>query len=451
MFGDTIAAISTPPGEGGIGIVRLSGSDAVRFAESVFQSADGRSLREVPSHTIHYGHISLHGRTLDEVLVSVMRSPRTYTREDVVEINCHGGIVATRAVLDAVLTAGARLAERGEFTQRAFVNGRISLDQAQAVLDIVQAQTQLGLETAVERLEGRFSGVLEQLREELSSLLADVEVEIDFPDLDVSIDRLIERIRALRDHVADLVERSEGGRVVREGLTAAIIGRPNVGKSTLLNALLSEERSIVTAIPGTTRDTIEEVASIGGIPVRLIDTAGLRAPSDPVEAEGVRRSETAARRADVILLVLDSTEPLGPEDEALLETEWGPPVIVLLNKIDLPGQIPDPVTLSERPLEISAREGTHLDRLRERIVGLFFAGGIPSRQSVLLLDSWERDLLRRLLAALVSASDRAGEGSTPDIVAEELRAAYRAAADLQGIDAGEAVLSAIFSRFCVGK
>ncbi len=447
MLGDTIAAISTPMGEGGIGIVRLSGSDAIGVADRLFRSPRGVSLSSRKSHTIHYGHVVAAGSVVDEVLVSVLRAPRTYTREDVVEIGCHGGMAATRAVLDAALAAGARLAERGEFTQRAFQNGRISLDQAQAVLDIVRAQTPLGLEAAVDRLGGRFASAIADLRRDLEAVVADLEVEIDFPDLDVAVDGLLPRLRSLAARIDELRARGEQGRIVREGLTVAILGRPNVGKSTLLNAFLAEERSIVAPTPGTTRDTVEEVASIGGVPVRLIDTAGLRPPTDEVEAEGVRRAEAAARRADLVILVLDRAAPLEDEDRALLSRDWSVPRIVVRNKCDLD----DRLGPMDEALDVSAREGAGLDALRHRILSLVASGGIPSRNTVLLLDTWERDLLRRAADALERAIAAIQSATTPDIVAEELRAALGATGELQGIDVSESILDQIFSRFCVGK
>jgi tRNA modification GTPase len=447
-----MAAISTPMGEGGIGMVRLSGPDAILIADRAFRSPRGATLSSQPSHTIHYGHVVVDDEVVDEVLVSVLRAPRTYTREDVVEFSCHGGIAAVRAVLDAVLGAGARLAERGEFTQRAFLNGRISLDQAQAVLDIVRAQTALGLEAAVDRLGGRFSNDIANLRTTLEALLADLEVDIDFPDLDVNVDEFLPRVRALAERTAQLRARGEQGRVVREGLTVAIIGRPNVGKSTLLNALLSEQRSIVAPTPGTTRDTVEEVASIGGIPVRLIDTAGLRAPTDEVEAEGVRRAEAATKRADLVLLLLDRSVALEDDDRELLLRDWGVPTIVVRNKSDLRDDLGSalPGTAIDT-LDVSARDGHGLVELRERILGLLVSGGVPSRNTVLLLDTWERDLLRRLAEALDRAIAAFESGVTADIAAEELRAALHAAGELQGVDLSESILEQIFSRFCVGK
>ncbi|MCX6093721.1 MAG: tRNA uridine-5-carboxymethylaminomethyl(34) synthesis GTPase MnmE [Candidatus Bipolaricaulota bacterium] len=452
MHEDTIAAISTPIGEGGVGIVRLSGPEAIAIADGVFVSPKGSRLTDAPTHTIHYGHVVDDGRRIDEVLASVMRAPRTYTREDVVEIGCHGGIVATRAVLDAVLARGARLAERGEFTKRAYLNGRISLDQAQAVADVVCAQTRLGLEAAVDRLGGRFSSAIAALRDELAALLADLEVDIDFPDLDVVVDELLPRAEAIEARAADLLARAERGAVVREGLTVAIVGRPNVGKSTLLNALLAEERSIVTPVPGTTRDTVEEVVSIGGVPVRLIDTAGLRTPTDLIEAEGVRRTREATKKSDLVLLLVDRSKPLADEDRDLIRTEWGVPVLLVLNKSDLPAHVGDvPRGTSIDRIEISAKDGANLPALTGCLVELLLGGEIPSRNTILLLDTWERDLLRRLRDGVARSIAAMREGLTPDMVAEELRSAYVASGDLQGIDVSESILDAIFSRFCVGK
>lgn len=453
MIGDTIAALSTPVGEGGIAILRISGGDALRIADQLFRDPKGRRLEDAPSHTIHYGHVMADDRRIDEVLVSVLRAPRTYTREDIVEIHCHGGIVAARAVQEAVLAAGARLAERGEFTRRAFSNGRISLDQAKAVLDIVRARTALGLEAAVDRLGGRFSDALGALRADLVEILADLEVEIDYPDLDVELDAILPRIQACAETVRRLLSQSESGRLVREGLTIAIVGRPNVGKSTLLNALLAEERAIVTPIPGTTRDTIEEDASLDGIPVRWIDTAGLRDADHPIEAEGVRRTRHAMDRADLLLLLVDRAEPLTEDDERILAAAYGVPTVLVLNKSDLQDRLGAPPAGGWRVQhEVSAMTGAGIQELKESVLRLMTDGELPTRNSALLLDSWERDLLRRVSEALERASTvEAALGATPDMVAEELRVAYTVAGELQGIDVPESILDAVFSRFCVGK
>ncbi|RLE36422.1 tRNA uridine-5-carboxymethylaminomethyl(34) synthesis GTPase MnmE [Candidatus Acetothermia bacterium] len=452
MIGDTIAALSTPVGEGGIGIVRLSGPRSVPIVDRLFRPADAVALPDVPTHTIRYGHIVSDGRTLDEVLVAVMRAPRSYTREDVVEIDCHGGIVATRAILDAVLGAGARLAEPGEFTRRAFLNGRISLDQAQAVLDVVRAKTRLGLEAAIDRLDGRFSSEIGEIRAGIAGLLADLEVGIDFPDFDVDPLRILDPLERIEERVSDLLRLAEDGMRVREGLTVAIAGRPNVGKSTLLNALLAERRAIVTPIPGTTRDTVEGETAIDGVPVRLIDTAGLRDPADPVEAEGVLRAREAVRRSDLLLLVLDRNEPLTDQDRSLLAEEWGIPVLVVLNKTDLPSRIDRlPEGGWEGSIAVSAERGDGIDRLRGLIAELLLDGRVPARNTILLLDTWERDLLRRLGDALSRGIRAIREGSSTDMVAEELRNAYRTSGELQGIDVSESILDSVFSRFCVGK
>lgn len=452
MIDDTIAAISTPIGDGGIGIVRITGSDAVALVDALFRSPNGLALADVASHTLHYGTIQVQGRVIDEVLVTVMRAPRTYTREDVVEINCHGGIVSTRAILDAAMAAGARMAERGEFTKRAFMNGRISLDQAKAVMDIVRARTALGLEAAVDRLGGRFTQALADLRARLAEILADLEVEIDYPDLDVDIDAIAPRVVTCSKIVQELLSKSESGRLIREGLTVAIIGRPNVGKSTLLNALLSEERAIVTPIPGTTRDTIEEDASLGGIPVRWIDTAGLRDAEHPVEAEGVRRTRGAVDRADLLLLLVDASEPKHTEDDSVLNLSVGVPSLLVLNKSDLPNAWETlPEGTWSAALRVSAKDRTGIEALRDEILASVGTGTLPTRNSVLLLDTWERDLLRRVGERLSQASQIAYEAGQADMVAEELRLAYQTASELQGIDISESILDAVFAKFCVGK
>ena len=450
MQEDTIAAISTPLGEGGIGIVRMSGMQAISIAEGIFQSPGRTSLSQVKTHTVHHGFICSDEKTLDEVLVTVMRAPRTYTREDVVEINCHGGIVATRAVLELVLQRGARLAERGEFTKRAFLNGRISLDQAQAVLDIVKAKTALGLEAAVDRLSGRFTAAISELRESIARFLADVEVEFNFPDVPSAPKMLIPSLEGLLERTRKLLAQGERGRIVREGLIIAVIGRTNVGKSTFLNTLLREERAIVTPLPGTTRDTVEEEMDLGGIPVRLVDTAGLRDAEDVVEEAGLRRTRSAIDRSDILFLLFDRSGPLTEEDHALLDTDWGKPRFLLLNKSDLPRALPMQAWEAEAH-EISAKTGEGIDRLIEDVLETVLAGQIPGRHGLLLLDTWERDLLSRVERSLVGVVESAHRGCSLDMIAEELWATYAVAGELQGIDLGEEILDQIFSRFCVGK
>ncbi len=452
MEGDTIAALSTPLGEGGIGIVRISGPQAIPLAEAIFHPTDRIPLSQVPTHTLHHGFVVSKGRRIDEVLVSVMRAPRTYTREDVVEINCHGGFLATQAVLSVMLKQGARLAERGEFTKRAFLNGRISLDQAQAVVDIVKAKTRLGLEAAVEQLGGRFSNAISRIREQIGGLLAQIEVEIDFPDVEAETGAIVPPLTELVNRVELLLTQAEQGRIVREGFTIAIIGRPNVGKSTLLNALLAEERAIVTPIPGTTRDTVEEEAAIGGIPVRLIDTAGLRTPTDTLEEAGIERTNAAITRADLLLLILDRSAPLDEQDHRLLGRTWEKPTLLVLNKSDLPAAI-EPTSSGpwKSVHEISAKLGSGVDRLSQALLELLLGGKVQSWGAIFLLNTWEQDLLGRAGGHLDRAIATARSGSPPDIIAEELRSAYIVTGELQGIDVSEDVLDQIFARFCVGK
>ncbi|UCF10090.1 MAG: tRNA uridine-5-carboxymethylaminomethyl(34) synthesis GTPase MnmE [Candidatus Bipolaricaulota bacterium] len=452
MIGDTIAAVSTPAGEGGIGIVRVSGEDALEIVDAVFRASDRKPLREAATHTIRHGFILDDDRPVDEVLVTVMRAPRTYTREDVVEVNCHGGVLATQLVLERILRAGARIADRGEFTRRAFVNGRLSLDEAKSVADVVRARSADGLEAAVRQLAGRFSEEIAVLRARIAELRARIELGIDFPEDDTANPVTAKDLEALIEATRRLCERGARGRVLREGLTVAIVGRPNVGKSTLLNALLAERRAIVTSLPGTTRDTVEDEAVFGGIPVRLIDTAGLRETRDAIEAEGVARAEAAIARSDLVLLLLDRSGPLTEEDRLLLARPWDRPVILVWTKADLPRraseEAPGPWLAT---CTVSALEGTGIDVLREEAVGRLYAGEIPQRGTALLLERWEMDQLRRVEDALARANHVIASKGTADMVADELRQAHVEAGHLLGMDVDDEVLDEIFSRFCVGK
>ncbi|MGQ9734359.1 MAG: tRNA uridine-5-carboxymethylaminomethyl(34) synthesis GTPase MnmE [Candidatus Bipolaricaulia bacterium] len=459
---DTIAAISTPLGEGGIGIVRLSGPRAIEIVDRIFRSPKGLSLRDAPSHTIHYGFIEDEGRKVDEVLVTVMRAPRTYTREDVVEINCHGGIVPLRRVLELVLACGARPAEPGEFTKRAFLNGRITIDQAEAVLDIVRAKTELGLELAMDRLEGRFSRPIRALREKFLELLAGIEVGIDFPDYEEAAlprARLLSELEAALSQIDAFLEHGRDGRIIREGLAVAIIGRPNVGKSTLLNALLQEERAIVTPFPGTTRDRIEEWIELKGIPFKLIDTAGVRPVEDEVERIGVELALKAAEGADLVLFMLDGSEPLAQEDREIALRIRGKRCLLLLNKLDLGRGFPAAEAVRalklepepEAVLELSAKLGNGLGELKERLVELVWEGRLERPEGLFLLNIRERDLLQRARAALLSLQAEAAAGVTPDLLAIGLEEVLAILGELTGENLTEEVIDRIFANFCVGK
>ncbi|MDU4556930.1 MAG: tRNA uridine-5-carboxymethylaminomethyl(34) synthesis GTPase MnmE, partial [Enterococcus faecium] len=387
---DTIAAISTPPGEGAISIVRLSGDQAVQLADKVYQSGNKR-LSEVPSHTIHYGHIvdPKSNQLVDEVMVSVMRAPKTFTREDVVEINCHGGIVVVNQILQLLLREGARLAEPGEFTKRAFLNGRVDLSQAEAVMDLIRAKTDKAMGLALNQLDGNLSALIRSLRQEILETLAQVEVNIDYPEYDdveeLTTKLLLEKAQMIQQRIQALLATSKQGKVLREGLSTAIIGRPNVGKSSLLNHLLREEKAIVTDIAGTTRDVIEEYVNVRGVPLKLIDTAGIRETEDVVERIGVERSRKALAEADLILLVLNQSEPLTAEDEQLLEATSGLKRIILLNKTDLPAQLEQEklkkLIENEPVFSISVAKNDGLDRLESAISDLFFSGETGERDA----------------------------------------------------------------------
>lgn len=453
---DTIAAISTAAGEGGIGIVRLSGPNAIRIVDGVFRAANRTSLLAAESHTIHYGVIREGDADVDEVLVSLMRAPRTYTREDVVEINGHGGMAALRWILELILQRGARLAERGEFTQRAFENGRITLDQAKSVADVIHARTRLGLEVAVRQLRGRFSAEVDGIRTRIQEVLAVLEVGIDYPEIDLETDPYAKQsesqLEGVLRQLTDLRDQADRGRILREGFVVAVVGRPNAGKSTLFNALLAENRAIVTPVPGTTRDTIEAEITLSGVPVTLIDTAGLRRTDDVVEAEGVVRAERAVQRADLLLLLVDGAAELTGEDRTLLDRSWERPVICILTKSDLPAR----VTPADHPrlrdaLPVAPEKRAGLDLVRDLLEEKLVRSGVPQRQSSLYLDVWEVSRLQRMQHAIADALEGIRIGRTPDMIIEDLRTSLRVAAELQGIDIGEETLAEIFRRFCVGK
>ena len=458
MQEDTIAAIATPLGEGGIAIIRVSGPEAVAVVDRVYRGK--RSLKEVASHTIHYGHIvdPSSGERLDEVMVSVMRAPRTYTREDVVEVNCHGGIMVVRRVLETILKHGARLAEPGEFTKRAFLNGRIDLSQAEAVMDLIRSKTDRAMKMALKQVEGSLSREIKALRQMLIETLAHIEVTIDYPEHDVeevTRELLRERCQQVEDGIDRLLRSAKEGKILREGLKTAIIGLPNVGKSSLLNALVKENKAIVTDIPGTTRDVIEEYVNIRGIPLQWIDTAGIRETEDEVERIGVERSRQALKEADLILLVLNRAEPLRKEERTLLETVKGMNTILVVNKGDL-----EPVLdvdwlrkeYAHLPLvEISAKEGWGLDRLEETIAELVLGGKVEGDDLTYVSNSRHIALLHEAKAALREAVEANESGLPVDIVQIDLRRAWEKLGEILGEEVSEALIDQLFSQFCLGK
>jgi tRNA modification GTPase len=456
MLEDTIAAIATPIGESGLAVIRLSGPQALAIADRCFVSA-GRSpakLAAVPTHTLHYGKVMRHNRVVDEVLVAVMRAPRTFTREEVVEISCHGGLLPAKLILDTVLEQGARLAQPGEFTRRAFLNGRIDLAQAEAVADLIRSQTELALEAANEQLAGHLSRRINRLRDEMMVTLAHVEAHIDFPEEDISpatLDQLLGRLDGAVTFMDELLRTAEEGRVLRRGIRAAIIGRPNAGKSSLLNQLLGQDRAIVTSIPGTTRDTIEETANIRGLPVVLVDTAGLREALDEIEEEGIRRSHEAVERAELILHVFDGHEILTAEDEKLLDHFAGRKRIVVRNKTDLVQRLRLPSLEGVPVIEISCKTGVGLEALKDTIKELVWAGKISSEMLQVMINSRHQDALRRACKSVKEAAEALRIGQTLELAALDLRLGVNAVGEIVGKTATEDLLDSIFSQFCVGK
>ena len=456
MLEDTIAAIATPLGEAGLAVVRLSGPDALTVAERSFVPVGKHSLkpRAAPSHTIHYGRIERHGEAVDEVLVAVMRAPRTFTREDVVEITCHGGLLPAKLILDTVLEQGARLAWPGEFTRRAFLNGRIDLAQAEAVADLIHARTELALTAANEQLAGKLSQRINDLRDEMIKILAHVEAHIDFPDEDITPetrDQLVDRLERSLAFLDDLLRTANEGQILRRGIRAAIIGRPNAGKSSLLNQLLGHDRAIVSPIPGTTRDTIEETANIRGLPIIFIDTAGLRAAGDMIETEGIRRSRESLARAELILHVLDASEALTPADQDYLREFAAKKSILLCNKTDLPRQLELPQPAGAPVVEISCMTGAGLEELKEAIQKTIWSGEIKAEMLQVMINSRHQDALRRAREATLRTLEALRTDLTLELVSLDLRIALNAVGEIVGKTATEDILDSIFSQFCLGK
>ncbi len=454
---DTICAIATPPGEGGIGIIRISGEKAVAIASQVFRSSTGRTVGDFMSHTLHVGELwhPESGERLDEVLVAVMKAPHTYTREDVVEFHCHGSPLVLRFGLEALIHSGARLADPGEFTKRAFLNGRLDLAQAEAVMDLIQARSQTGIRVALEQLRGRLSEEVEQFREELLRLLVEVEAGIDFTEdgiTFISSEALVTEVEKVTERIRRLIGTSAEGRIVREGATVVLAGRPNVGKSSLLNALVRADRAIVADLPGTTRDVLEEFVNIRGIPIRLLDTAGLRDGIDVVEKEGVRRSYEALERADMIVAVLDGSMPLAAEDRRLLEEAQIKPSVVVVNKSDLPsrcelGEIGGAFVV----VRTSAQAGTGLEDLRDAVRGGLLDHGLEAPEGVMITHLRHQTALVRARESLDHVLDSVGHRMPPECIALDLRAAINAIGEIIGETRTDEVLDRIFQEFCIGK
>lgn len=457
---DTIAAISTPPGEGGIGIVRLSGEEALTIAEKVYKLGK-KSLSDQPSHTIHYGNVfhPQSGEKIDEVLVTVMREPKTYTREDIVEINTHGGIHVTNKVLQAVLTAGARLAEPGEFTKRAFLNGRIDLSQAEAVMDVIRAKTDRAMHNAISQLDGNLSTLIRNIRQEILETLAQVEVNIDYPEYDeveeMTTKILKEKTIEVKNHLGKILETAQQGKILRDGLTTAIIGRPNVGKSSLLNAFVRSDKAIVTNVAGTTRDIVEEYVNVKGVPLKLIDTAGIRETEDEVERIGVSRSRNAIEEAELVLLIFDQSQKLTEEDFELLQLTANKERLIILNKIDLKAELDikklEKELGTEELISISVTEEKGIREIENKIVDLFFTGQTGEKDATYLSNIRHISLLESAYQALEEVLDGIDLGMPVDLVQIDLTRAWNKLGEVTGDAVQDELITQLFSQFCLGK
>ncbi|WP_341301086.1 tRNA uridine-5-carboxymethylaminomethyl(34) synthesis GTPase MnmE [Lysinibacillus sp. FSL H8-0500] len=458
---DTIAAISTPMGEGAIAIVRLSGDEAVAIADKIFRSPGGKSLITKDSHTIHYGHLidPKTNEVVEEVMLSLMRGPKTFTREDVIEINCHGGLVSVNRVLQLALTNGARLAEPGEFTKRAFLNGRIDLSQAEAVMDLIRAKTDRAMNVALGQMDGKLSRLIGDLRQALLETLAQVEVNIDYPEYDdveeMTVPVLVEKCTWVSNEIRKLLQTSSQGKILREGLSTVILGRPNVGKSSLLNSLVQENKAIVTDIAGTTRDIIEEYVNVRGVPLRLVDTAGIRETEDIVERIGVERSREALRGADLILFVLNYADELTTEDERLFETIEAMDYIVIVNKTDLPQKV-DLARVKElagehRIVTTSLLQEEGITELEEAIAALFFEGQIEAGDLTYVSNARHIALLHQAQATVEDAIAAAQAGVPVDMVQIDVTRTWEILGEIIGDTVQESLINQLFSQFCLGK
>jgi tRNA modification GTPase len=452
---DTICGVSTPPGEGGIGIIRISGARAIEIASRVFRPRSAKRLEDLSSHALLYGKVCAPGTgdIIDEALVSIMRAPASYTREDIVEINCHGGMMPLWRTVTLLIASGARQAEPGEFTKRAFLNGRIDLAQAEAVMDIIHAKTELSHRAANEQLLGGLSSEVATLRERLVSIVAAVEAGIDFPEEEIETPAghpLADEIRSVLQSVEELISSHRYGRVLREGIATAIIGKPNVGKSSLLNSLLKQDRAIVTDIAGTTRDVLEEYLNIEGLPFKILDTAGIRHSHDVVEQESVKRSLAVIGQADVVLIILDGSQPLSKEDQRVLEEAKGKTAIIVMNKSDL-GRKAEAPAWPEGVVEISCKTGAGLDSLRKSLVGLVQQGVVPPREHSWAVNQRHKTALEQAKASLEKALASTTSGLSPEFIALDLRDALDSVGLIIGATHTDDILERIFRDFCIGK
>lgn len=451
---DTICAIATSSGIGAISIIRISGEDAIPIANKIFK---GKDLEKVPTHTINYGHIVEKDKIIDEVLVSVMKSPASFTTEDVVEINCHGGIAPTSKVLELLLTNGCRLAERGEFTKRAYLNNRIDALEAESVMDLINANTEIQRKLAINGLEGKVSNLINDLRNDMVEVIANINVNMDFPEyddvLEITNNVLKPKIKKVKEKIEEILKESENGKIIKNGINTAIIGRPNVGKSSLLNALIEEEKAIVTDIAGTTRDIVEGITSINGIPLNIIDTAGIRKSNDLIEEIGIKKSLEAIDKADLILFMLNNNEKITKEIVALFKKVKEKKYIVIINKTDLPSKIElSKLELEEnKVINMSIKENKGLDELKEKIIELYDLAQIETKDLVYLTNARSISILKECLNRISDVESGIENNLPIDMLELDIKAIWEELGKINGTTYEEELLDEMFKRFCLGK
>lgn len=457
---DTIAAISTSVGEAGIGIVRMSGKDAIHIGDKIFRGKKVKSLKDVENRKLTYGHIvdPETGQVVDEVLIACMKEPYTYTRENMVEIYCHGGITAVKKVLELTLKNGARLAEPGEFTKRAFLNGRLDLAQAEAVIDVIRAKTDKSLEVSINQLEGSISSRVKDIMDILLQMLAHINAAIDFSEEDmedIDYEDLEAKAIQVKEQIEKLLNTADRGKILREGLNTVILGKPNVGKSSLLNAILRENRAIVTNVPGTTRDIIEEYVNIDGIPLKIVDTAGIRETDNLVEKIGVDRAREMVDKADLILAVFDISKPLTDEDREIIELIKDKDVIVLLNKVDLPKEFDEDLIEAKLPgkkiIKTSMKNKLGIEKLEEEIKNMFYSGQLDMESDVMITNVRHKNQLVKALKNIEDSLEAIRLNLSIDCIEVDVKACWENLGEISGDTVSEDIIDKIFSEFCIGK